>query len=898
MKIPKFAYGLLLTATATMISCTQTTPNNQKLEVQGTLLTRVEAESMTAVGSGCGAGIGATAVTYYCNQSGTAKNYNFTQTGRFSILVRGASSANNSAGISVYVAGNKVGAVSFSGTTYSNQSATFDLTTSGSKEVRLFLETDNGSNDTLVDWYELNYEGVIPPPPPAPVLPSSGAYASGVHRNMFREWNSSLTEADTTAKINAYWDSLFASSDPSKSIYRPDGSNANGAKAYILTDDTNDVRSEGMSYGMMIAVQMNKETEFKALWNWAKSVMQHQTGARAGYFCWQASTAGSCMDANPAPDGEEYMAMALFFAGHRWGNKTGIYNYTAEANAILNVMIHKTDMNGGTVDSIGNMFDRTQKQIVFVPYANNLTFTDPSYHLPAFYELFSLWATGYTNSAGQNQVAADQTFWADVAKTSRDFLSNAANGTSGLTADYANFDGSGCCGRTNFWVDSWRTAMNWGVDYAWWAKNPPTAGKANAVTLTNRIQSFFETQGVTTYGNEYELPSNRSLNSSNSDGLVATNAATSLASNNARSWKFIDAFWNRAIPTGSYRYFNGLLAFMSALHLSGNFKIYKPGTPPPSTPLAPSSLGTSAVSSSQINLTWADNSNNETGFSIERKTGTGAFAQVTTVGAGVTTYNNTGLTASTAYTYRVRAYNANGNSAYSNESSATTNGTGAVPTAPSSLAASATSSSQINLTWVDNSNNETGFSIERKTGTGAFAQVTTVGAGITAYNDTGLTASTAYTYRVRAYNTNGNSVYSNEISATTQSGGTNRDAYTNLEAESFNTQSGTSNEAGDGGTVVNFTNASSYIILNNVNFGTSGAGSVQFRANTLTSGENLQIRIGSQTASPFCTVYPDSNGLWHTKSNTCYLPTKPTGLQNVYVTVTGATKINWLKFVP
>jgi transcriptional regulator CtsR len=185
-------------------------------------------------------------------------------------------------------------------------------------------------------------------------------------------------------------------------------------------------------------------------------------------------------------------------------------------------------------------------------------------------------------------------------------------------------------------------------------------------------------------------------------------------------------------------------------------------------PAAPSSLSATAVSGTQINLSWTDNSNNETGFKIERKTGSGGtYAQITTVGANIISYSDTGLSASTTYYYRVRATNSVGDSAYSNEAYATTLAT--IPSAPSNLAASAVSSSQINLTWTDNSSNETGFKIERKTGSGGtYAQIATVGANVTSYSNTGLSASTTYYYRVRATNSGGDSAYSNEAYATTQ----------------------------------------------------------------------------------------------------------------------------------
>jgi len=218
-------------------------------------------------------------------------------------------------------------------------------------------------------------------------------------------------------------------------------------------------------------------------------------------------------------------------------------------------------------------------------------------------------------------------------------------------------------------------------------------------------------------------------------------------------------------PVGTYeaRLFSNnsltLLATSAAITVST-------GTSPPA---APSGLAVTAVTSTSINLTWVDNSTNETGFKIERALGTGAFSQVATAGAGATIYTDTGLTANTSYSYRVRATNAGGDSAYSNTTTATTLPT--APAAPSGLTATAATSTSINLTWVRNSTNETGFKIERALGTGAFSQVATAGAGATTYTDTGLTANTSYSYRVRATNSGGDSAYSNTATATTQAAG-------------------------------------------------------------------------------------------------------------------------------
>jgi hypothetical protein len=187
-------------------------------------------------------------------------------------------------------------------------------------------------------------------------------------------------------------------------------------------------------------------------------------------------------------------------------------------------------------------------------------------------------------------------------------------------------------------------------------------------------------------------------------------------------------------------------------------------------PTAPSQFLATTVSSTIVDLAWSDMSSNESGFEVERKTSTtGTWSRVLTTGANVSTIDDTGAAASTTYTYRCRAVNSSGASAYSNESSATTSAPPVpVPTAPSNLAASATSATGASLSWWDMSNNETGFEVERKTGSaGTWSRVLTTGANVSTINDGGLTAGTSYFYRCRAVNGSGPSGYSNEASITT-----------------------------------------------------------------------------------------------------------------------------------
>jgi subtilisin family serine protease len=193
--------------------------------------------------------------------------------------------------------------------------------------------------------------------------------------------------------------------------------------------------------------------------------------------------------------------------------------------------------------------------------------------------------------------------------------------------------------------------------------------------------------------------------------------------------------------------------------------------PPPALPDAPSNLTASAVSQSQINLDWADNSSNESGFKIERCEGAecSSFSRIAAVGANVGTYMDGGRTANTTYLYRVRASNGGGNSDYSNVAEATTPPPPPPPAAPSNLTASALSWSQIDLAWTHQGSDEDGFTIERCQGAGcsSFNQIATVGPDVLAYSDGGRMENTTYRYRLGAFNSTGPSEYSNLAQAST-----------------------------------------------------------------------------------------------------------------------------------
>ncbi|MBN1804131.1 MAG: hypothetical protein JW837_02660 [Sedimentisphaerales bacterium] len=394
----------------------------------------------------------------------------------------------------------------------------------------------------------------------------SGAFATGKYRNLFVEIGHSPDEV--AAKINSAFKQLFHGGPKTQAVYFPAGKNANGPLACICDINHNDVRSEGMSYGMMIAVQLNKKAEFDAIWNWAKTYMYHDEPKHpgCGYFSWSVKRDGKPNDEMPAPDGEEYFAMALYFASHRWGNGTGIYNYRVEADRLLTDMRHRKLITGPTVigpRTAGDLFEPEHKMVRFAPDVDNREHTDPSYHLPAFYELWSLWGP-----------RRDRQFWAQAAGASRDFFQRVTHPVTALSPDYANFDATPWASpwnprSANFQVDAWRMAMNWSMDWAWWAKD------SGQQQLSDRLQAFFESQGMSDYKSHFKLDGTL-VGGGHSTGLVAMNATASLTATHQRAKQFVEVLWNTPIPSGRYRYFDGMLYLLGMLNCSGQFRIWPP----------------------------------------------------------------------------------------------------------------------------------------------------------------------------------------------------------------------------------------------------------------------------------------------------------------------------------
>ena len=385
-----------------------------------------------------------------------------------------------------------------------------------------------------------------------------------LYRNLFAEIGYSRN--DIREKVDRTFNQLFFGDKETEAVYFEAGENENGKLAYIADINNMDIRSEGMSYGMMIAVQMDKKEIFDALWNWSKTYMYHSDSQHPvyGYFAWSLSTDGVPNDEMPAPDGEEYYATALYFASVRWGDGKGIFDYKKEADDLTANMRNREAITGtvkGREVTGLSLFDREHTMVRFTPDNVNAAHTDASYHLPAFYEV---WAT--------KGPEGDRAFWKKAADVSRDYLEKAANQNTGLVSDYGNFDGTPWNAPWNpnsatFCYDAWRTAMNWSVDWSWWKKDK------RAVIRSNRLLDFFASEGLGTYGLQYSLDGKK-LKDGQPVGLKACNAVAALAADTKMAPEFVKAFWQCEIPTGRYRYYDGMLMMMSLLHCSGEFKMY------------------------------------------------------------------------------------------------------------------------------------------------------------------------------------------------------------------------------------------------------------------------------------------------------------------------------------
>lgn len=370
------------------------------------------------------------------------------------------------------------------------------------------------------------------------------------------------TDEETQAKVEQVWNHFFTPGDLTK--YEADDQTCvyylNGDdEAFIMDTGSNDVRTEGMSYGMMISVQLDKPEAFERLWKWSKANMAYDKNTPwDGYFCWQCSTDGKKIGGSNASDGELYYVTALLLAGKKWNRP----DYIDEANEILRKIMSKDGEKTGVYD----LFDRDKRLITFVPDTAGHGFTDPSYQLPAFLDY---WAS---NAKALNE------FWKDAADEARNHLIISANTDTGLYPDYSNYDGSayqwhGAEYDTSIYMyDAIRCPMNVGMDYYLYGKD-----KMRQREVMKKLLNFFKTDGYK-HGH-FNLDGSNAFGdySCGMAGANAVGAITLADSDNpedvALAKEIVERLWNVEPPKGKWRYYEGMVYFLSLLHVSGNFNL-------------------------------------------------------------------------------------------------------------------------------------------------------------------------------------------------------------------------------------------------------------------------------------------------------------------------------------
>lgn len=389
-----------------------------------------------------------------------------------------------------------------------------------------------------------------------------GAFETGEYRNLLAEMG--YKQSDIDNRLEELYYNLF---EGENKIYFEAGD----SMAFISDIKNNDVRTEGMSYGMMIAVQRDNKDIFDRLWRWSKHYMQHQDGHMKGYFRWSCQVDGTPNSHGPASDGEFYYITSLIFASNLWGNN-GDIDYLSEAQFILDSSMEKTGENGVTP-----LIHPEHQLITFVPTGFGAGFTDPSYHVPAFYEVWARWA---------EDGRAD--YWRECAVKSRKYLHKAIHLETGLNPDYSTYDGSllnsGHIIGDAFRFDSWRVPMNIALDYSWACED-----KEWQQEYGHKIQNFLYSKGVESFVDQYNVDGTdvteilgaggyRELR--HSLGLVASSAAVSLVCSHEKSKEFVDHFWNskhEPYEDGYFdAYYDGFLQLFAYMHLSGNYRIIFP----------------------------------------------------------------------------------------------------------------------------------------------------------------------------------------------------------------------------------------------------------------------------------------------------------------------------------
>lgn len=400
-------------------------------------------------------------------------------------------------------------------------------------------------------------------------------------------------------QLSNAFDQLFHGDAETEAIYTDLG-NGKAVIRDLLHD--NQARTEGIGVGMLVAVMLNKQEEFDKLWRYARDELQVKSGPLAGYFssyCDAHAAASSddpktlaCID----PYGFQQFVMALLLARQRWTATSSAYE--ADVLRLFDVMRNKevdqriarlglgaggagnTSANkGGTAsvttsnlantnaagspssgeDMVTNVFDDVTKLVYLDPNSKARTVTGTALEMPGYYSVWSL--------------LTSDTYYAEAAQTARRFLAAVAHPKTGFLPVRATFKLEPDASEWGIFApEAYRALLNLVIDRLW-----GTDDEWQSDQIDRMLTTFTEKASTgTPYGSAYSLDGDIEYISDHRVELVLVNGVIAMLSNNFAADKkigFIQAASTVAIPTGSTRYYQGLLYLLSNLILAGEFRL-------------------------------------------------------------------------------------------------------------------------------------------------------------------------------------------------------------------------------------------------------------------------------------------------------------------------------------
>ncbi len=382
--------------------------------------------------------------------------------------------------------------------------------------------------------------------PLRPLTPPAAAYP-----NPFRDRGH--TDAEIATKISGAFMQLFHGVLATQPIYFPVPGSTD--RAYIQDVFHNDVRTEGIGLGMLIAVELDHRDELDRLWTYAKSMLRVSSGSSTGYFnsfCEIGITTTPCLD----PYGLQQMTMALILANDRYPRTDAAamtVDYAADARELLTLMRHKVDLNGGVVDGVTDTFDHATNLVLDFPNTSAAGVGRPSIEMPGYY---TLWAQ-----------ATGDPFWTAAAEAARGYWRRTAdpNPTTGLMPVRATFAGVPVAGSDVFQSEAFRAQIGMALDRIWVGDDGWSPGESD------RLLGFFASQGPG-YGMSFTLDGTTVLNPTHDPALVAANGISAAIATTAHT-SFVDEVWSMPVPDSANRYFAGLLYLVALLVLGGQMHV-------------------------------------------------------------------------------------------------------------------------------------------------------------------------------------------------------------------------------------------------------------------------------------------------------------------------------------